>query len=560
MLSSLSIRDVVIIDRLDLEFPPGLCALTGETGAGKSILLDALGLALGSRADARLVRQGAAQATVTAAFRLPPAHPALTIIAAQGIDGIEDGLILRRTVSSDGRSRAFVNDQPASVSLLRRLGETLVEIHGQYDNQKLLDANTHRVILDAFGVLQTQVTACATAWNAWQVARDARLHAEEAIKAARRDEDFLRHAMAEIEKMHPEVGEEVLLAQRRAMLMHAEKLIQAMDEAGQELAGGSAGRGVAESLRLANRSLERIATKAEGRLDPVLAALERAQSEVSDAIDGLARLAADADLDPRHLEEVEERLFALRALARKHDTTVDALAGLAEDFAARLAAIDCADTNIAALGQAEAQAERRYLAAAATLHQGRITAAADLDRAVADELEPLRLGRARFITRIADLPAEEWGATGQDRVGFEVATNPGTPAGPLSKIASGGELARFMLALKVVLAQSDPVPTLIFDEVDAGVGGAVAHAVGERLARLATDVQVLVVTHSPQVAARGQHHWQIQKAVSDGATRVSVAPLDGGGRREEIARMLAGAAVTDEARAAADSLLQGTAA
>lgn len=560
MLSTLSIRDVVIIDRLDLEFPPGLCALTGETGAGKSILLDALGLSLGGRADTRLVRQGAAQATVAAAFRLPATHPARAIVVEQGIDGSEDNLVLRRAVGSDGRSRAFVNDQPVSVGLLRRLGESLVEVHGQYDNQRLLDANTHRAILDAFGGLHSRAVACADAWKAWQVAREARVRAEEAIKAARRDEEFLRYAVDEIEKLKPEVGEEATLSQRRGMLMNAEKLIQAMDEAQQELAGGSSGRGVTDSLRQALRAVERIAAKAEGRLDPVLTALERAQTEVSEAVDGLARAAADADLDPRHLEDVEERLFALRALARKHDTTVDALPRLAEDFAQRLGAIDCADSHIADLGKAEAAAERAYLDAASALHSGRVEAAAGLDRAVAGELEPLRLGRARFATRIEALRSEEWGPAGQDRVVFEVATNPGTPAGPLSRIASGGELARFMLALKVVLAQSDPVPTLIFDEVDAGVGGAVAHAVGERLARLAADVQVLVVTHSPQVAARGHHHWHIQKAVSEGATRVSVSHLDGRGRREEIARMLAGAAVTEEARAAAESLLQGTAA
>ncbi len=560
MLSSLAIRDVVIIDKLDLEFPAGLCALTGETGAGKSILLDALGLGLGERADVRFVRQGAAQASVAASFAPPLSHPAWAILAEQGIAVTDDHLVLRRVVGSDGRSRAFVNDQPASVALLRRLGETLVEIHGQYDNQRLLDATTHRLLLDAFGGLEGALAACAAAWKSWQTAKAERAAAEEAIKAARRDEDYLRHAMAEIDDLAPEAGEEEQLAQRRAMLMNAEKLLQAMGEADSELSGGSGSRGVADALRQALRILERIAPKAEGRLDSVLGALERAQSEVAEAIDGLARTASAADLDPRHLEEVEERLFALRALARKHETTVDELPRLAEAFARRLNAIDCADLRIGELGKAEVEAEQAYRTAAAALRAGRLEAAGRLDAAVAVELEPLRLGRARFSTRVELLREAEWGPTGQDRVAFEVATNPGTPAGPLSKIASGGELARFMLALKVVLAQSDPVPTLIFDEVDVGVGGAVAHAVGERLARLAADVQVLVVTHSPQVAARGHHHWQIRKAVDDGSTRVSVAALDGDGRREEIARMLAGAAVTDEARAAADSLLQGAAA
>ena len=338
--------------------------------------------------------------------------------------------------------------------------------------------------------------------------------------------------------------------------MHAEKLVQALQDAAAELEPATH-RGVADALRQALRPLERNAGKAEGRLDPVIAALERALSEVVEASDRLARIAGDADLDPRHLEEVEERLFALRALARKHAVAVDDLARLGEEMSERLAAIDVADGRIVRLGQQEAAAERAYLAAAAVLSDARRQAAGRLDAAIAGELEPLRLGKAKFVTRILPLPATEWGAHGQDRVAFEVATNPGVPPGPLARIASGGELARFMLALKVVLAGADRVPTLVFDEVDAGVGGAVADAVGERLARLAADVQVLVVTHSPQVAARGHHQWQIRKSSGDGTTTITVAALDEAGRREEIARMLAGAAVTDEARAAALSLLQG---
>ena len=557
MLASLSIRDVVIIDRLDLEFPEGLCALTGETGAGKSILLDALGLGLGDRGDLRLLRHGAAQAAVSARFSLPAGHPAHAILDEQGVAGGEDGtLVLRRLLGGDGRSRAFVNDQAVGIGLLRRIGETLVEIHGQYENQRLLDPGEHRRLLDAFGGLGAEVRATAAAWHDWQASRDARAEAERALIAARRDEAFLRHAVEEIDALRPQHGEEAQLAGRRAVLMNAEKLIQALQDAMAELEP-SAGRGVGEALRQGLRSLERIAPKADGRLDPVIGLLERALSDVVEASDRLARLARDADLDPSHLEDVEERLFALRALSRKHAVAVDDLARLGSDMAERLAAIDVADGRISLLGQREAAAERAYLGAAAALSDRRRQAAGRLDAGIAAELEPLRLGKARFLTRIAPLPAAEWGAHGQDRVAFEVATNPGVPPGPLARIASGGELARFMLALKVVLAEADPVPTLVFDEVDAGVGGAVADAVGERLARLAADVQVLVVTHSPQVAARGHHQWQIRKSVGGGTTTIAVAALDDAGRREEIARMLAGAAVTDEARAAALSLLQG---
>ncbi len=555
MLASLSIRDVVIIDRLDLEFPRGLCALTGETGAGKSILLDALGLGLGGRGDLRLLRHGAAQAAVTARFVLPPDHPVHAILAEHGLAGEDGTLVLRRLLGSDGRSRAFINDQAVGIGLLRRIGESLVEIHGQYDNQRLLDPGEHRRLLDAFAGLAEEVRATAGAWQAWQAARAARAEAEQALIAARCDEAFLRHAVEEIAALRPEPGEESQLAGRRATLMHAEKLMQALQEATAELEPAT-GRSVGDALRQALRILERNAAKADGRLDPIIGALERALSELSDASAGLARLAGDADLDPRQLEEVEERLFALRALARKHGVAVDDLARLGEEMGERLAAIDFADGRIARLGQEEAAAERAYLAAAAGLSEGRRRSASRLDAAIALELEPLRLGKAQFVTRTAALPAADWGAHGQDRVTFEVAPNPGVPPGPLARIASGGELARFMLALKVVLAGADPVPTLVFDEVDAGVGGAVADAVGERLARLAADVQVLVVTHSPQVAARGHHQWQIRKLAGDDRTAVAVAALDAVGRREEIARMLAGAAVTDEARAAALSLLR----
>ena len=552
MLSTLSIRDVVLIDRLDLSFPQGLCALTGETGAGKSILLDALGLGLGARADARLVRQGAAQASVSARFDLAAGHPAHALLAEQNLDGGDDGLLLRRVLTVDGRSRAFVNDQPVSVTLLRQIGETLVEIHGQFDNQRLLDPAAHRGLLDAFAGLAWEAEACAAGWRVLRAATQARLGAEADLAQARRDEDYLRHALDELAELAPRPGEETGLAERRALLMNAEKLTQAIDQAVQELAG-SGGRSVVESLRAALRQLLRVADKLDGRLDPAVAALDRALAEAVEAQALLEKAVGDADLDPRRLEQVEERLFALRALGRKHSVPVDGLAGLQADFAQRIANLEDSEGVVASLRRDEAETGQHYRATAARLSEARAEAALRLDAAVAGELEPLRLGKARFTSRLEPLEEADWGPHGRERIAFEVATNPGAPPGPLARIASGGELARFTLALKVVLAGADPVPTLIFDEVDAGVGGAVA--VGERLAKLALDVQVLVVTHSPQVAARGHHHWRIAKIVGETAARTCVDVLDPAGRKEEIARMLAGERVTPEARAAAESLL-----
>jgi len=560
MLSTLTIRDVVLIDRLTLEFPRGLCALTGETGAGKSILLDALGLSLGARADARLVRHGAEQAAVTARFELPDEHPALVILREQDLDGGDGSLVLRRTIGSDGRSRAFVNDQPVGVSLLRRLGETLVEVHGQFDNQRLLDPAAHRDLLDAFGGLDARVAETAAAWRTWRAVTAAREGAEADLAQARRDEAFLRHAADELAELAPQPGEETELAERRARLMNAEKIGQAIDEATQALAGGGSGggaRGVAEGLRTALRPLQRIADKMGGRLDGAIEALDRALSEAVEAEALLEKAVASADLDPRALEQVEERLFALRALARKHARPVDELAALQAEIGRKLANLEDGTDVVARLRREEHAAAGRFRQVATALGSERQAAAARLDGAVAGELEPLRLGKARFVTRVEALEEREWGPHGCDRIAFEVATNPGVPPGPIARIASGGELARFTLALKVVLASADPVPTLIFDEVDAGVGGAVAAAVGERLAQLARDVQVLVVTHSPQVAARGNHHWRIAKHLDDAGARTAVDVLDAPERTEEIARMLAGARVTPEARAAARSLLAG---
>ena len=557
MLSTLSIRDVVLIDRLELEFQPGLCALTGETGAGKSILLDALGLALGLRADARLVRHGAAQAVVSAAFELEVDHPAFALLMEHGVAAGEGDLVLRRVLGTDGRSRAFVNDQPVSIALLRRIGDALVEIHGQFESQRLLDPATHRDLLDAFGRLRPLCEATSQSWRGWRAAADARDRAEAELEAARRDEAYLRHAVDELEALNPCSGEEERLAQHRALLMNSEKLMQAMDEAAAELNGSDGERGVEDALRAAVRLLERVADKAEGRLDAAVGALERSLSEAVEGQALVEKAVADMDLDPRRLEEIEERLFALRALARKHGCGVDDLMELRGNLTAKLAAVDDGADAVAGLVREQEEARARYLEAADRLSGGRVKAASELDAGVAAELEPLRLGKAKFGTGVERLGEKEWGEHGIDRVAFLVATNPGIPPGPLTRIASGGELARFMLALKVVLAQADPVPTLIFDEVDAGIGGAVAAAVGERLARVAGEVQVLVLTHSPQVAALGGHHWRVSKSAGDAGARTRVDVLDETERREEIARMLAGTKVTEEARAAAESLLHG---
>ena len=557
MLSRLSIRDVVLIERLELEFASGLGVLTGETGAGKSILLDSLGLALGARAEARMVRHGTDQAIVTAEFDLPADHPVYALLEEHGLVLSGEPLLLRRQLSADGRSRAFINDQSVSVGLLHQVGDELVEIHGQFDNQRLLNPSTHIGLLDAHGGHAALSKAVHDAYHVWRDAVTERLRAEDELESARRDEEYLRHAVEELRTLNPQTGEEERLAVERQMLMHGEKLVDALNEASKAL---DSGHGVERMLRDAVRALDPVAQKAEGLLDPALHALDQAAESVALAMSEIDIAANRVDLDPRHLEQVEERLFALRALARKHNVDVTALAGLYEKLARQLEAIDNGGQRLEALKRAELQARAAYSEVATTLSQARKEAAGGLDRAVTQELKPLRLGAADFRTTIKTLSEEEdWTERGWDRVAFEVATNVGAPAGPLNKIASGGELSRFMLALKVVLAQSDRVPTLVFDEVDSGIGGAVADAVGQRLAQLGRDVQVLVVTHSPQVAARGQVHLHVAKSTSAGSVRTSVRALNPQERADEIARMLAGESVTTEALAAAQSLLAGAA-
>jgi DNA repair protein RecN (Recombination protein N) len=554
VLVSLAIRDVVLIERLDLAFGAGLTALTGETGAGKSILLDSLGLALGGRAEAGMVRAGQPQASVAAAFHPPAAHPAFDILREQGIEPEED-LVLRRVVQADGRSRAFVNDQPVGVALLRRLGATLVEVQGQHDQVGLADPASHGGLLDAFGGLEPRRAGTAGAWSAWRGATRRLAEAREAIASAQREEEWLRHAVAELQELNPEEGEEDRLAAERQRLQQGERRAEAIAAAIAELTPRDRRAGTpARALREAARALERLPPPNE-EAQPAIAALAAAQDALAEAESALSRLLAEEGPDPRRLEQTEERLFALRAAARKHSVAVAGLPDFAAGLRARLEALDAGSGRVAALERDEAAARKAYLAAAAALTEARRDAAARLEQAAAKELPPLRLDRARLVIEITARDETAWGPDGQDRIAFLVSTNPGQTPGALAKIASGGELSRLMLALKVVLARGSPVPTLVFDEVDSGIGGATAAAVGERLARVAERLQVLVVTHSPQVAARGAAHLRVAKQVKGGRAETRVETLPEGERREELARMLAGERVTDAARAAAESLL-----
>ncbi|CAH0237530.1 DNA repair protein RecN [Roseomonas sp. CECT 9278] len=554
MLASLAIRDVVLIERLDLAFGPGLTALTGETGAGKSILLDSLGLALGGRAESGMVRAGQPQASVAAAFHPPAGHPAFDMLREQGIEPEED-LVLRRVVQADGRSRAFVNDQPVGVALLRRLGATLVEVQGQHDQVGLADPASHGGLLDAFGALEPRRVATAEAWGAWRTATKRLADAREAIAAAQREEEWLRHAVAELRELNPQEGEEDRLATERQRLQQGERRAEAIAAAIAELTPRDRRAATpSRALREAARALERLPPPND-EAQPAIAALAAAQDALAEAEAALQTLLHEGGPDPRRLEQTEERLFALRAAARKHSVAVVDLPEFAAGLRARLEALDAGSGRVAALERDEAAARKAYLAAAAALTEARRAAAARLEKAAAQELPPLKLDRARLVIDIAARDEAGWGPDGQDRVAFLVSTNPGQAPGALAKIASGGELSRLMLALKVVLARGSPVPTLVFDEVDSGIGGATAAAVGERLARVAERLQVLVVTHSPQVAARGAAHLRVAKQVRGGRAETRVETLPQAERREELARMLAGERVTDAARAAAESLL-----
>ena len=561
MLASLSIRNFVLIDRLDLEFGEGLCVLTGETGAGKSILLDALGLAIGARADASFVRAGAddgERAAITASFDLPAGHRILVRLAENDIEPPADGepLVLRRTLTADGRSRAYINDQPVSIGTLRAIGESLVEIEGQFASHGLLDPANHRASLDAFGGLAGLLAETRTAWDDMRAAESALAEARSEIERISEEGDYLRHVHAELAAIDPQPGEDTELAEARTVMMNGEKIIEAIEQGLAVLSGRD---GIQNRLSRAMRALERANEQSAGHLKDSLEALDRTINEAANAGDLLNEALRGIDQDPGRLEQLEERLFALRALARKHNTDVDSLAELMQGFARKIERLDGAGRDIAHLEEQAANARKTYKSRADALSAARREAAAELDGQIADELPHLRLDKARFTTVVATDDDGAGGRDGLDQVRFEVATNPGQPPGPVNKVASGGELARLLLALKVSLSRANRIETLVFDEVDSGVGGATAAAVAERLYRLAESAQVLVVTHSPQVAARGITHFRVQKNVSSergaDSTVTAISALSQEERREEIARMLAGATVTEEARAAADSLI-----
>ncbi len=555
MLIRLSIRDIVLIDRLDIDFGSGLAALTGETGAGKSILLDAFALALGARGEAALVRSGAEQGQVSAAFELARRHPARRILADNDLGGDDQELIVRRVQFADGRTRAFVNDQPVGAGVLRALGAALVEIHGQHDDRAFTDAASHRTLLDAYDGLEAEGAALAQLWD--------ERHAGEAAVAAHRAEverlareaEWLRHAVDEMRRLAPQAGEETALAERRAAMMQAEKVADDLRFAHDGIGGAQS---PVPPLAAALRRLERRAAQAPALIEPSVKAIDAALLALEEARGHLEAALRLAHYDPSELDRIEERLFALRAAGRKYNVPVDQLSALAERYAGDLALIDAGAERLAELEKAAHEAVSRYREAAQALSARRRHAALKLDKAVNAELKPLRIERAAFSTQI---DAADEGPGGIDRVEFWVRTNPGTRPGPLMKIASGGELARFLLALKVALADRGSAPTLIFDEIDTGAGGAVADAIGVRLARLAAGVQVIAVTHAPQVAARADRHYLITKDALGNGRRVAtrIVELVAERRREEIARMLAGAEITAEARAAAERLIRAAA-
>lgn len=554
MLVQLSIRDIVLIERLDLEFEAGLSVLTGETGAGKSILLDSLSLALGGRGDGGLVREGAERGQVSAVFDLAHDHPARLLIRQNDID--DDGdLVFRRVQSRDGRTRVFINDQPASVALMREAGRHLVEIHGQHDDRALVDAEAHRTLLDAFGGLSSDAQAVAAHHRGWREAEKALVTQRARVENAAREGEWLRASVEELEKLSPQDGEEDELAEKRAFMMKSEKIASDISEADEILNGQGSPTPIISGLL---RRLERKAADVPELLGETILALDSALNALADAQSAVETALRAADFNPRELEETEERLFALRAAARKFNVPVDGLAELASAMVADLAELDAGEERLQALEMRVSETHAAYQHAARSLSERRHHTGKALADAVMAELPALKLERAEFLVVIAS-DAERASASGIDSIEFHVRTNPGTRAGPIMKVASGGELSRFLLALKVALADRGSAPTLVFDEIDTGVGGAVADAIGQRLKRLSGGVQVLSVTHAPQVAARAHTHLLIAKgpAETGGAIATRVNMMDDTGRREEIARMLAGASVTEEARAAAARLLAG---
>jgi len=547
MLSALCIENVVLIKKLTIEFEQGLCALTGETGAGKSILLDSLGLALGARSDSRIVRKNADKADVRASFDLNPHHQSIQLLKHSDIICEGNQIVLRRSIMADGRSKAYINDQIVSVAFLKRIGATLVEIHGQQDTRGLLDPTNHRSILDEYAQISNELKDL---WYDWSRQREELQILQNTTNKSKEEEIYLRQSLEDLESLNPEQGEGEKLEALRERLIHREKVMEALNIAYHEL------NGERDPVSIAWGALDRVCDKIGQQGDRVIGALDRASSEIQEAISAIQTLSSQLEQSEHNLDNIDDRLHALQSQARKHDCTIDGLADKREELVERLKGIEYADDRLADAIKAVENARAAYIKEAETLTQRRIEAAQNLDKMIAKELPPLKLERAKFITHIERLDEGQWNMYGMDRVRFLVATNPGADAGALSQIASGGEMSRFMLALKVVIAAKQEGQSLIFDEVDAGIGGSTADAVGERLAILAQKHQVMMVTHSPQVAARAAHHWIVQK---DGAqdVKTNVVPLaTQADRREEIARMLSGASITDEARAAADKLLE----
>lgn len=551
MLKSLSVRNVVLIDSLNLEFSGGLSVFSGETGAGKSILLDSLGLLLGNRADSGLIRSGADKLTVSGVFELADKNNPFFCLCAENDIEVDDEIIIKRSLTIDGKSKILLNDQPITLRLLKELGAYLVEVHGQFDNQGLLNPATHLSVLDTFGGYNAELTALANSYQSYKNLQKQLKNAEQAFADASREEDNLRHWADELEKAKVKKGEEDELNRKRTELMHAEKILENLNTAYTSLHG----RDIASSIQKAQSALAKVNSLTENKFADIDEELNTALIQLDEAVARIEQASSEISLDSGEADSVEERLFALKALARKHQVNVDDLPDVLTGFKAKLAAIDKGGTDIADLHMAVEKARKEYMQKAAKITELRQKAARVLDAAVMAELPPLKMEKAKFVTEIKTLAESDWSERGSDAVCFTVATNPSSPQGPLSKIASGGELARFMLALKVNLAQKSSVETLVFDEVDSGIGGATAQAVGERLFRLAQKVQVLVVTHSPQVAAFSNEHFKVSKATENNVTLTRVEKLSGDEKKEEIARMLSGEKISDEARAAAEVLI-----
>lgn len=554
MIVSLAIRDIVLIDRLQMDFEDGLCVLSGETGAGKSILLSGIGLAIGARSERELIRHGCEQGSVTAELDVNHDHAVWSILDEQAIEYDGNQIILRRVITKDGRSKAFVNDQPVSVTLLRQIGESLIEIHGQHDERGLLNPGGHRALLDEFGDYNDLIKSVESEFHKLTTLKDSLETETEKLRIAKQDEEYITHNLEELDQLSLSIGEEQSLAAKRTQMMRGEALSDGLNELLETLISD---KGVDVALRSTLRKVGRMSDQANGVLDGVAESLDRAATETSEAITALENVIRELEFNPYDLENTEERLFAIRAAARKHSCQPDDLVALKEEFEQKLANLKFSDEEVIRLTKEVEEAKLKFEQAVAKLSKARKETALEIDKLVNNELPALKMEKAEFKTFIEPLEKEQWNGAGGERADFRVSTNPGAPFGGLIKIASGGELSRFILALKVVLARKTSVSTLIFDEIDQGVGGAVANAVGERLAELAQKAQILVITHSPQVAARGTSHWLINKTSStgNGLVATTVIPLGKETRREEIARMLAGAKVTNEARAAADNLL-----